>query len=787
MQDDHQAGPPGDDDHLPIRGRRHDDHHEVAMRQSQALSTSLAERDDQGDKDELDLLAYWRVLVKRRWLILGVIAAVLALALIKTLMTPPTYRAAATLEINKQGIEVMQVQGMQPYSPWDPDFAQTQIQLLQSRSLAQRVAEDLHLAGSNIFETLQPPSWTERLRNLVAPGHRDSGQPAQATAAVAADPAGSQADAPASATTTPATTADTGASLEGATGLIQGGLSVEPIRNTHLVQIEYTSTSPKFAAKVANAVASGFIAASMDRQVGASSYASKYLQDQLEQLRSRLEDSESALVQYAQKANLVPSSTGASLASQNLTDLNSQLATAQAQRIAAEAQWNTVKDTRGTALPADMIKGSILPTLQTQLAQLQSDYQQKLKTFKPGFPAMLALQNQIDAVRKQIVSETANIRVSMKAQYDAAVTQETMLEKKLDELRTSALNVDSRSIRYNLLKRDVDTNRELYNALLQRVKQVSMAGNVRPSNISIIDHAQVPTSRYAPSLSRNLSMGLLLGAFLGIGSALFLEYLDDTLKTPEDVETHLGIGVLGIIPKLHKQTPQDALRDPRSAFSESYRSVRTALQFSTTSGIPKSLLITSTSASEGKTTSAITIARTFAQLGKRVLLIDADLRNPTLAKATGLRSEMGLSSLLTGATTLPQAIVKTDDDRLDVILTGPLPPSPTELLASSKLVSLLTIAVNTYDQVIIDSPPVLGIADAPILANACAGTLVIVKSGSTRIKACQMALKRLHAAHAHVVGGLLTQYDPRASGYAYGGYGGYYGYYGADAQISHDE
>lgn len=775
MQDDHQPSPPQGDDHLPIRGRRHDDPRELALRPGQALSTSLAEREEQGDGDELDLLAYWRVLVKRRWLILGVIAAVLALALIKTLLTTPTYRATATLEINLQGIEVMQVQGMQPYNPYDPDFAQTQIELLQSHSLAQRVAEDLHLAGSNVFQRLQPPSWTQRLRGLVAPSHH-----AVANAPAAVDDPATSSDPAANGA------AAKGPSLASVTSLIAGGLTVEPVRNTHLVKVEYTSTSPGFSAQVANAVASGFIAASMDRQVGASSYASKYLKDQLEQLRSRLENSEAKLVEYAQQANLVPGSSGVSLASQNLTDLNSQLATAQAARIAAEAQWNIVKGATADSLPASVVTGSILPTLQTQLAQLQSQYQQNLKTFKPGFPTMLALKSQIDAIKKQIGEQLVSIRASVKAQYDAAASQETMLEQKLDALRSSALEVDSRSIRYNVLKRDVDTNRSLYNDLLQRYKQVSMAGNVRPSNINIIDHAQVPTSRYAPSLTKNMSLGLLLGAFLGIGSALFLEYLDDTLKTPEDIETHLGIGVLGIIPRLHKQQPREALRDPRSAFSESYRSVRTALQFSTTSGIPKSLLITSTGAGEGKTTSAITLARTFAQLGKRVLLIDADLRHPTLGAVTGLHSEIGLSSLLTGAATMPQAIVKTDNDHLDLVLSGPLPPSPTELLASSKLVSLLTVAVNTYDQVIIDAPPVLGIADAPILANACTGTLMVVRSASTRIKPSQMALKRLQSAHARVVGGLLTQYDARASGYSYGGYGGYYGYYGADSQIGHD-
>lgn len=786
MQDLHHSEPEPADEHLPIKGDGRPARREIVKKHAAELTTSLVEREEREDDDEIDLLAYWRMLVKRRWLVLGVITAVVAIALVRTLVTAPTYRATATLEINPQGIEVMQVQGMSPTDGWDPDFAQTQIQLLQSRSLAQRVAEDLHLPGSNVFARLQPPSWLQRLRGLVAPGERAPSVVATAAAApVAADPGAPHAG---QRRATPAPQQHV-ATLASTTRLIEGGLTIEPIRNTHLVQIHYDSTAPAFSAQVANAVATGFIASSMDRQVGASAYATKYLQDQLNQLRSRLEDSEAALVAYAKQADLVPSSSGASLTAQNLTDLNSQLATAQSQRIAAEARWNTVKATRGADLPQDILQGSIIPALQTSLAQMQVQYQQNLKTFKPGFPTMVALKSQIDSLKQQINSAANGIRTSVKSQYDAAAAQEDMLNQKLAELRASTLNVDSRSIRYNVLKRNVDTNRELYNALLQRYNQVSMASGLRPSNISIIDTAQVPTVRYAPSLTRNLSLGLLLGAFLGIGSALGLEYLDDTLKTPDDIESQLRIGVLGIVPKLHRESPADAMRDPRSAFSESYRSVRTALQFSTTEGVPKSLLVTSTAPGEGKTTSALTLAQNFARLGKRVLLVESDLRNPSLAKLMDLHSEAGLSSVLSGVTPLQQAIVRTEDDHLDLLLSGPLPPSPTELLASAKLVSLLTVAVNNYDQVILDGPPVLGIADAPILANAAHGTLLVVCSGSTRIKASQVALKRLRTAHARVIGGVLTKYDARVAGYSYGGYYGYgaYGAYGAPAQIDHDD
>jgi len=778
MQDDHPAGPDHGADHLPIpdpgmaRGRA------LAARQQRTeLTTTLLGREDRPDGDEIDLLAYWRMLVKRRWLILGILVSVLSLTLINTLLTPSTFRATASLEITPQGTDIMQGQGIAAGLSWDPNFAATQIELLQSRSLAQRVAEDLRLPGSNILQQLKPPSWTQRLRELVAPSEQappapiPNVKPEAERATVVAAPERSAED------------EETSTSLDAAVSLVAGGLAIEQLRDTNVVQVHFTSTRPEFSARVANATAEGFIAASLDRQIGASSYASKFLKDELDQLRVRLEDSEAALVKYAQEANLVSGVSGTSLASQNLTDLNTQLAQAQSQRIMAEARWNSVKNAPNMALPQDILKDSVLLDLQKTLVKLQSDYQEKLRTFKPGFPEMVALQSQIDSLQGQMDNAANAIRASMKAQFDTAVTQESMINEKLDELRDSVLNTDRKSIQYNLLKRDVDTNRELYNAMLQRYKEFDALGGARPSNISIIDHAQVPRGRFAPSLRRNLAIGLLIGLLLGVGAALLIEFLDDTLKTPEDLETHLGIGVLGIVPRLQKQTPMQALRDPRSTFSESYRSVRTALQFSTANGTPRSLLITSASPGEGKSTTAYTIALNFAQLGKRVLLIDADLRKPSLARLAGVNSEVGLSSLLSGAATISQAIVRSPGNEFDMILSGPLPPSPTELLASSKLVSLLTIAMNTYDQVVIDSPPVLGIADAPILANAVAGTLFIVRSGSSRIKASQLAVKRLHAARARLIGGVLTQHDVRVSGYSYGGYYGY----GATPQLGHSK
>lgn len=746
MPDDKLPVPPtGDDARLPAR-------REPGLpmpHRPGALSVEMPAEERSDDRDKIDLLAYWRFLVKRRWLILGVLGTVAALSLLLTLMATPTYRATAVMQIENEEQTIMQVGGVSGRSA-DPQFLQTQYELLKSRSLAERVADDLNL-DSTALRQLSPLSWLDRVKGLLRPA------PA---APVAAD-----AD------------ADSEATLAAAAGLVQRGLSIEPVRNSRLVAINYDSPVPAFSARAANALAEGFIAAGLERRFGASSYAKTYLEDQLKTTKARLEASERQLVSFAQKENLVSSVEGQSLAGQNLADLNSVLATAQDQRIRAQARWGQAQSASGAALPADMLSNSIIRVLQQQRAQLQGTYQQKLQVFEVNYPEMQQLKGQLDDLDKQIASELRNIRASVKAEYDAAAAQERLLRGQLNALRTQALDVDGRSIDYNIIKREVDTNRQLYDGLLQRYKEVGVAADVRSNNISIVDRAQVPRQRFKPSLTLNLAIGLLLGLILGVLVAFVLEFLDDTLKTPEDIEQRLKLAVLGIVPRLHKQTPEQAARDPRSAFSESYRSVRTALQFSTDRGVPKVLLVTSAGPAEGKTTTALTLARNFAQMGKRVLLIEADLRDPSLYKVLGLRTGVGLSNLLAGEQKMAEAILNTEQARLKVILAGPLPPNPAELLSGSRLVSLLTIAAGNYDQVIIDGPPVMNIADAQILANAADGTMLVVHSGKTRITTAQAAIKRLQAARAHIVGSLLTQYDSKVAGHGYD-YESYYAYGG---------
>jgi len=751
MTDDQlPTGPMDDRDRLPARQDPNSPRALANYRGGGALSVDLLDERRETDPDEIDLLAYWHILVKRRRLIAGVLAGVVAVALLLTLMTQPMYRASALMQVEKEGPPIVATQGAMPfYDGWDPEFLTTQYELLRSRALAERVANEMNLTAETL-QGLNDPGWLGRVIGLLRPAPKAKAEDANR-------PQSSE------------------ALLQQATGIIQGGLSVDPIKQSRLVRLSFDSPDPAFSARVVNAVAEGFIASSLERRMGTTSYAKTFLEDQLAQTKGKLEESERKLVEFAQKEGLVNTGAeGTSLATQNLTELNGLLAEAQSQRIRAQSRWRQASG--GGALPAEMLGTSSVGILQQQRAGLEGQYQQKLQTFKPDYPEMVQLKAQIDAINREIGAEMGRLRASVKAEYDAANANEGMLKAQIANVRGEALDTDSRSITYNILKREADTNRQMYDSLLQRFKEVGAAGDVRTNNISIIDRAQ-GGFRFKPNLFKNLAMGLLAGLLLGILLAFGLEFLDDTLKTPEDLEQKLRLAVLGVIPKLGpKVSLANVSNDPRSSFSEAYRSVRTALQFATDHGVPRSLLVTSPSPGEGKSTTALSLARNFAQLGKRVLLIEADLRNPSLHKTLGIKSEAGLSNLLSGANSLADVTLATEEERLSVILAGPLPPNPAELLSGSKFISMLTVACERYDQVIIDGPPVLGLADSPILSNAVEGTLLVVTSGKTRIATAQQALKRLLAARGRIVGALLTKYDQKAAGYRQDfQYGYYYG------------
>ena len=672
---------------------------------------------------DLNLAALIRIIGEWRWMILSAIALGLAGAIIATLLTTPLYKASATLEANPPSVEILNEQKAHAIEPGAWDFIATQVGLLQSRALAERVAEDLNLASNDAF---------------VGKG------------------------------------GDAATRLKTATSRVASGLRVEAPEEGQLIKIVYISDSPQLAAQIVNGVADSFIRSNLERRYEASSYARNFLQRQIAKTRTDLERSERQLVGYAQAQGIINTGGGedgkangdvGSLQGESLVALNRALADATTRRISAEGVYR-----QSRALTNTSEVNASTQALRQSRSVLESEYQEKRTLMKPDHPDMVSLRSRISELDRQIRLEASQVAGgrsnSLLADYQAAASAERALQGRVAGLKGSVLNLRGRSIQYTILQREVDTNRALYDALLQRYKEIGVAGGIGTNLISVVDRGEVPGGPYSPNLLFNLLVGLGLGLVGGIGAAVVLEFVNDTIKTRDDVRNKLGLACLGAIPRRSGQGSfVEDLKDPTSAVSEAYSAVLAALRFSTDSGPPKTLLITSTRESEGKSSTALALAENFARLGKSVLLIDADLRKPTFKAAT---NKQGLTKLLTTEEPVRDHVVMTQYDNLWLMPCGPVPPNPADLLSTSRFQTILAEAAEHFDFVMVDSPPVLGLADAPLLATACNGTMLVIESGKTRTKAVIAAINRLEAPGAYIIGATLTKAVERMGGYGYG-------------------
>jgi capsular exopolysaccharide synthesis family protein len=388
---------------------------------------------------------------------------------------------------------------------------------------------------------------------------------------------------------------------------------------------------------------------------------------------------------------------------------------------------------------------------------------------------MVQAQARINELESQIRAVGSGIRNSIRGQYTIAANQERSLASQVEQLKADVLDLRGRSVQYNILQRELDTSRTLYDGLLQRYKEVGVTGGVTANNISIIDRGVAPDRPSEPRLLVNIALALLLGLGLGVLAAFIVEALDETLASPEDVETKLELPVLAVIPLLPKGTStQESLQDVRSNFAEAYYSLRTALQFSTPNGAPTTMLVTSSRPAEGKSTTAYATAMNLARLGRKVLLMDGDLRNPSMHRVVGVENDRGMSNLLSGGDSLANLVQSTSIPGLDFIPCGPLPPNPAELWGGDRLRRVLEQVGATYDHVVIDGPPVLGFADAPLLAAAVQVTVFVLEAKGTRRAQARGALRRLTIGNGHILGAVLTKFDTKAV--QYGGYDYAYDY-----------
>lgn len=726
-------------------------------------SRNLATVDDELDWREepegrlgSQLLSLWRVCAKWRWLILSAVIAGLLVGVVATLLMTPIFRGTATLQIEREAPKIVNVQGLQPSEEFQSaEFFQTQYGLLKSYSLAERVVRNLNL--------VEDPTFLPKKRSATGVG----------------------------AETNPEFISGQGTRIERATDRLMKGLRVNPVRDSKLVKVSFDSPDPVTAARVANAVTANFIQANLERRYEASSFARSFLESRLAQVRQKLEDSERQLAAYATSQQIINvGATGAkidptgggpqSLTATDLDSMNRALAEAQQARILAEQRWRQAQSTRGLGLP-ELQASVTIQKLQDQKATLTAEYQNKLKIFKPEYSAMVQLRAQIDEIDRQLAGNTSSVKDSLQAQYQITLNNEKALTAKVANLKAAFLDLQNRSIRYNIIQRDVDTSRSFYEGLLEREKEVAVAG-VGSNNVSIVDPARIPHRPIRPSAVLNLALAGGLGLLLGLALAFGLDQLDQSIKSPSDVESKLRLPLLGAIPLVKGNVdPIAALADPRSAIAEAYTSARTALLLSSAESLPSTLLITSAQPSEGKSTTAAALAQSLAILGNRVLLIDADLRNPSLHKILRRQGHSGFSNLLAGLSTLDAEVQPTESPNLTLLPAGPSPPNPAELLTGGRLRTILAEAAEKFDIVVLDGPPIMGLADAPLLASATAGTVLVIEAGQTGHQMALTALRRIDRGDAHVLGALLTKFDISVSyGYGYGGDYAYDYHYGAD-------
>ena len=669
------------------------------------------------------------ILNRRKLTILLTLLSILAATMLYTFSTKPSYLANAVIQIEREGADIINF-GNTPQTTNAPTgnndpFFRTRYEMLRGRVIANRVIEEL-----NLHESLNP-----REKNSVfsiSGIKKLFGLSSKKKTNQKVDYA----------------------------SLFSKKLSVQAIEKTHLVQISYEAPSPDEARNVVTSLIDNYIKTQIETKSETGEYAKNFLGQKLAEAKTRLKDSEEALVGYANENGILGVDDKQDRHLRKLTSLDEALVQAEIKRIEAESLYQQMKRVGSVST---VLTNPVITSLKARLVQLEGDYQEMLKTFKPNYPDMKRLQQQINNARSKLRQEMGNIKNSMEADYLASRKQETKIRNELSQFNKKMFSLQDSSLAYNTLKREVQTNEKLYNTLLQRFEEVNVtASSVNTSNISIVEPAVTPFKPYRPRPKLNLLLGLLSGLILGLGMAFLREALDQSVKSPEDLERISGLPVLGLIPRVTKSSLKKNLGavvrlNPRTAVAEAYRLLATNMRFMIDSKDERVILITSVNPREGKSTTATNIAFSYAQMGLKVLLVDADIRKPSLHARLGLSNKLGLSNYLKGEVDLVGITQPVKDIQgLYAITAGKYDTDPISLLSHERMSYLTTQGASIFDYVIIDAPPILGFADTLVLSSLATSTIIVAKENMLKADNIQTVLKQLYRVKQNVLGILLV-------------------------------
>lgn len=705
-------------------------------------------------EEDVHLRDYLQVILRRKWLVITFFIAVVTTVTLGTFMMKPQYKSTVSIKIDKENPNILTFKDVYAVERPEEDYYQTQYKILKSRNLARRVIRQMKLDMNPEFAGQKP---------VIA----------QAASFLKKEPFSKEDGIDSS--------------------LIDsflGRIEVAPQQKSRLVNVSFSSYDPQLSAKVTDALAKSFIDLNIESKFEATQQAREWLEKQLELMKAKVEQAEEKLNQYASKNEILFLETSIdkegrsgseNIMTSKLSELSTAMTAATSDRIQREALYSELRS--GDPESSSLVMGNpLILSLKKDYAGLESEYNQNLKTYKPDYPKMVKLKELTEQIKKRIDTETKKIVSSTRKDYESALKRESYLKAAFDKQKQAALDLNERSVQYQILKREADTNKELYSGLLQRLKETGISASLTASNIQVLDRAEIPGSPFKPKKAVNILLSLIVGLFGGVGLAFFAEYIDNTVKTPEDVEKKILMPSLGLVPLYKDQDNNNKLpvefitfSDTKSLVSEAYTSIRTFLLFSTAGKPPKVMMVTSSRREEGKTTTSINTAISLTKSDSRVLLIDADMRRPRIHKTFKLSNTLGLSSFLSGNEEFSASLIKqTKISGLDVMTSGPIPPNPAELLGSYRLRDLIKDLYPLYDFIIFDTPPIIGLADAAITSTQTDGVILVVRSGETPKEAVQQAKKILESVNAKVLGVVLNGINE--SNLKYGNYS-YYQYY----------
>jgi capsular exopolysaccharide synthesis family protein len=721
---------------------------------------------------EFLLESLWRIVQKRKWIIIASVVVVFTIVLIISARMTPIYDAQCSITLSKPVSDSLGLKDPASVSADDYwDYAielETQTKILRSDALALQVIRNLQLDKN--------PSFTGPRQKKTAP------QSAVASTDDMNPDSGEQ---------------------SALLSRFLSGLRVSPVPRTKILEIHYTHPDPKLAATIVNALADAYIELNIRTKYESTMQTSDWISKQLSDLRLKTETAQEKLVRYQKEHGILGIDEKQNIITSKLDELNRQLTIVEGDRIQKEADYRMVASDPEALAKAE--PNGVINKLQQDRGTLLTRYAELNTTFGPSYPKVVELKNQLDDINSQIQAEAKRIERRLKGDYLTAVQREKMLSAALENQKREANQLNESAIEYNLLKRDLETSRQLYEGLLQRLKEAGVSAGLRSNNIRIIDAARTPTSPSSPNIPRNLTLAFIVGLVGGVMLAFIQEAMDNTLRTPEQIQAISSLPSLGFIPleaQLSKgmllSLTSDVLRGssdsamsseeaaraglivlqnkPFSEMAESYRALRTSILLSSLGAPPKVILVTSPLPQEGKTTTAMNCAAALAQQGSRVLLIDADMRRPRIASALNLDSTVGLSNLLTGSAPLEDVVQAVPQvPNLFAIASGPIPPHPAELLGSDLMEQHLAVLRERFDHIVIDSPPALSVTDAVMLSARVDSVLIVVFAGRTRKEALRRVRELFTQVNARLMGVVVNGVDVRSPDHYYYYYGKRYG------------